>query len=946
MKFINRIINNNIDSTHLFSLFIQYITEEQNTNTNYNEEDKINVKSDDISTIIAQFIERINNNKECKFTYQEAKEILLLGSMISIYLYVVSSNIIAITNNGDTIFIEKNRKIMYSLIQLMLFIKQFTFTNKFQMITMFSLLNAFGISFLFSDNVAELSIFSQMKLCLINKNSPMFDDKKTYENFLKKRVYSIFDIEGKNLIIDLPGTYSLFSYLSKIIFEKILNEYNFSYINNEIRSKKDIMNIFEAIFLYKYILQLNTNSDYCFYNDYMVFCNTKNYEEPFPQKNSVLNYDKKPFPFFLFILMYFNSNYFPNLNKQFFYCFIRKIITGFLSLKLPEKDSIEIQNNIFLLILFIFDSHYLQYNDALLSQLNFSNKDYDFHYYKALDLINNTYAVNPIMTLFWLKKINMAMVSFVCSKYSIEDGFYDYNDIMQYNNKYDWDYKRIAQAFELLIQFREYYMKEQINTITANIDDTIGKMLENKKKYKTKEKKLQDTMKQLLKYKRFNKNRIDKKIKKELKRCVKQHKKEKKKILKEFYHNKTNIHWTRMKSFFELNLYVIYLSWLRIFNQMLSKSILFRNIIEDNICLFIENYETTSPYYIYELTAHFDKSIINAHINALYHNKECISYEVVDNKNDYNNFIRNYLFIINDYSYEIPLIFRHNCNAGDRRSEILENYKFTADTNSESSFWRQSNSKDDIRYKFIFDKYNNERKYCSDMLNIMNIYHLTEKSYSNRYLFNNTLDKERDYIIKRMKIDINEKKYNQMVLERIIERQRNDEVNRLLKIERERMREIERQKEEERKAKELLLQKQREENEKKRIKQKELERQRRMIQDAFDQQCINHNDDDDYPKLYEEKRKKEDHCRVIEERYKSFINKNKEDNDLFSNNTINMDYNNLFWNSSANNKRNTYDDDIMAQFNDSDSSNDYDNNILNESYSDYSYNPYYSSDSD
>ena len=59
-----------------------------------------------------------------------------------------------------------------------------------------------------------------------------------------------------------------------------------------------------------------------------------------------------------------------------------------------------------------------------------------------------------------------------------------------------------------------------------------------------------------------------------------------------------------------------------------------------------------------------------------------------------------------------------------------------------------------------------------------------------------------------------------------------------------------------------------------------------------------------------------------------------------------MDYNNLFWNSSANNKRNTYDDDIMAQFNDSDSSNDYDNNILNESYSDYSYNPYYSSDSD
>ena len=59
-----------------------------------------------------------------------------------------------------------------------------------------------------------------------------------------------------------------------------------------------------------------------------------------------------------------------------------------------------------------------------------------------------------------------------------------------------------------------------------------------------------------------------------------------------------------------------------------------------------------------------------------------------------------------------------------------------------------------------------------------------------------------------------------------------------------------------------------------------------------------------------------------------------------------MDYNNLFWNSSANNKRNTYDDDIMAKFNDSDSSNDYDNNILNESYSDYSYNPYYSSDSD
>ena len=38
-------------------------------------------------------------------------------------------------------------------------------------------------------------------------------------------------------------------------------------------------------------------------------------------------------------------------------------------------------------------------------------------------------------------------------------------------------------------------------------------------------------------------------------------------------------------------------------------------------------------------------------------------------------------------------------------------------------------------------------------------------------------------------------------------------------------------------------------------------------------------------------------------------------------------------------KRNTYDDDIMAQFNDSDSSNDYNNNILNESYSDYSYNP-------
>ena len=127
------------------------------------------------------------------------------------------------------------------------------------------------------------------------------------------------------------------------------------------------------------------------------------------------------------------------------------------------------------------------------------------------------------------------------------------------------------------------------------------------------------------------------------------------------------------------------------------------------------------------------------------------------------------------------------------------------------------------------------------MLNIMNIYHLTEKSYSNRYLLDNTRDKERNDIIKRMKSEINCKKYEQSKLEYRIEKKREDEVNRLKQIEIEKKREIERKKEEERKAKELLLQKQREE---KRKKEEELEKQRRMIQDAFDQQCINHNNND------------------------------------------------------------------------------------------------------
>ena len=118
-----------------------------------------------------------------------------------------------------------------------------------------------------------------------------------------------------------------------------------------------------------------------------------------------------------------------------------------------------------------------------------------------------------------------------------------------------------------------------------------------------------------------------------------------------------------------------------------------------------------------------------------------------------------------------------------------------------------------------------------------------------------------------------------------------------------------------------------------------------MIQDAFDQQCINHNNNDnyiDYLKLYEERRKREEQRRIIEERCKPL-----KDNWFVNNNNNIVNCNNLFSNSSSNNKRKSFDEDIMPQSIDSDSCDDnyYENDNLNKYSSDYSYNPYYSSDS-
>ena len=577
-------------------------------------------------------------------------------------------------------------------------------------IILFSLFNAFGISYFSNwEKLNELSLYKKKEFCLTYALSPMFYFPNTFEPLLTKKntFISLFDAHGINLISEYSLPYTLFK-------NSIINIFDFTCSNVKPKQLGNCMQLMDYIknarvddanyqnFFYYYVPSFFLRYD-C--NNIDLF--TSDFEEFYfqPSKEGL-------FPWLYFFKLFFL--YLP--FKDSFICTFIKHFVYNLSNSEENKKTNSTKNYIIILLNKLFDLNY-SYSVSNFSQNKKEPIDYkefeEQHYFQVLLSLENDLQYIPwVISLLWLKKINIFVLYGFYDVIQQRPVIYDFNNILKCDeDPLECNYKDFWKfSYKFFWILKKFFSRK-----CKRIDEDTKSELQ--KHFKSLHKKIKITSqyrKQIINFPKlcFNREKY-RKIKKLNIRY-----KRRRKYISKHYFCLPNDNFDD-NTFIEFNFYLMYLSWVEFWDK-LSEC---KKVKHDSPCYscehFINSYEDNSLYYfstiyngliyykkiikdkkICKMSEEEDKFFDNTSLR-LFHKTKCEKY--------WNN------FYVNGMKNEI--IIQRNENDLFSRNYKLPQQKIVLTKNEDDCLWTQ---KLDCTDDFVFSQYSQLNDYCNRIFNLIN----------------------------------------------------------------------------------------------------------------------------------------------------------------------------------------------------------------------------------
>ena len=234
---------------------------------------------ENIINTITEFIspiESIVNNPEQSLTYSTVETILSLGSILSVHFFSCQTSTEDIDMNFNLVYPIKQLVFLLRNIMVDSVIKNTIRLEEIQLLV-FSLFHAYGIIYLSkSKKIQELNLLKDLDVCILDKNSPIFDYKDVFSGFLDdKGTISFFDSYGYGLMMKPQIVLNIFIDSFFKSFNKYINTCTYlthSGITYFFTSQKYNNYIFDFLMIYQffqfyYLLELDGNNsvfkDYC-----------------------------------------------------------------------------------------------------------------------------------------------------------------------------------------------------------------------------------------------------------------------------------------------------------------------------------------------------------------------------------------------------------------------------------------------------------------------------------------------------------------------------------------------------------------------------------------------------------------------------------------------------------------------------------------------------------